>query len=159
MRRNEETFEALLHDWGNKSELYFVSQVWQLSIFNYIFKHRITIIKIIAGEMKRNNFEEMKESRFPLLLSVSVCGYNPSVSSLDFLKPSMKWRCQRDRLYKSSIQEKSSSVSNSCCIIDSFSASLFSSMQFVFFKLPYLAWNMSFFKLPYLAWNMSPVIW
>ena len=45
--------------WGNKSELYFVSQVWQLSIFNYIFKHRITII---AGEMKRNNFEEMKES-------------------------------------------------------------------------------------------------
>jgi hypothetical protein len=59
MRRNEETFEALLHDWGNKSELYFVSQVWQLSIFNYIFKHRITII---AGEMKRKNFEEIKES-------------------------------------------------------------------------------------------------
>ena len=27
-----------------------------------VFKHRITIIKIIAGEMKRNNFEEMKES-------------------------------------------------------------------------------------------------
>jgi len=94
-----------------------------------------------------------------LVLSVFVCGYNPSVCSLDFLKPSMKWRCQRDRLYKSSIQEKSSYVSNSRCIIDSFSASLFSSMRFVFFKLLYLAWNMSFFKLPYLAWNMSPVIW
>ena len=94
-----------------------------------------------------------------LVVSVFVCGYNPSVCSLDFLKPSMKWRCQRDRLYKSSIQEKSSYVSNSCCIIDSFSASLFSSMRFVFFKLLYLAWNISFFKLPYLAWNMSPVIW
>ena len=39
--------------------------------------------------------------RFPLVLSVSVCGYNPSVCSLGFLIPSMKWRCQRDRLYKS----------------------------------------------------------
>jgi hypothetical protein len=74
------------------------------------------------------------------------CGYNPSMCSIDFLKPSMKWRSRRDRLYSSSNQQ-SSSVSNSRCIIDSFRASLLSSMQFVFFKLPYL------------AWNMSPVFW
>jgi len=33
-----------------------------------------------------------------LVLRVFVCGYNPSVCSLDFLKLSMKWRCQLDRI-------------------------------------------------------------
>ena len=77
-----------------------------------------------------------------LIDEVFVCGYSPSIYSIDFLKPSMKWRSRRDRLYNSSNQ-KSSSVSNSRCIIDSFRSNLLSSMQFVFFKLPYLAWNMS----------------
>ena len=72
---------------GIDSKRWLMPKFWQLSIFNYnrcsdfmwaecwlffqalvillalqVFKHRITIIKIIAGEMKRNNFEEMKES-------------------------------------------------------------------------------------------------
>ena len=77
-----------------------------------------------------------------LVDEVFVCGYNPSIYSIDFLKPSMKWRSRRDSLYNSSNQ-KSFPLSNPRCIIDSFRASLFSSMLFVFFKLPYLAWNMS----------------